>query len=91
MLNLLKNNYINPRSCAFVGSILKQRLLSTTECIHKSENITEDAQRIGGLPTDLVHQQKIKKTTRWDNKNLNGNNIKKAIGKYKYLFYKNEH
>lgn len=64
MLNLLKNNYINPRSCAFVGSILKQRLLSTTECIHKSENITEDAQRIGGLPTDIVHQQKIKKTTR---------------------------
>lgn len=64
MLNLLKNNYIGTRSCASVGSILKNRLISSSQCMLKSDNITGDAQRIGGLPSDLVRQQKIKKTTR---------------------------
>ncbi|XP_037827515.1 farnesyl pyrophosphate synthase [Lucilia sericata] len=65
MLTVIKNGFIANRSFNLLGSNLTKRIISTTGYVQNSEKISKDVgDRIGGLPTDLVNRQKIRKTTR---------------------------
>lgn len=64
MFNILKNGSARNGSSNFLVSILTKRFISPSQNVHSSEKVADEDARIGGLPTDLVNQQKIKKATR---------------------------